>query len=107
MKRSLAAALASVLLLSAAPGLFVVTPARAGSDDHVEARALLRKGVILPLGRILAVANQRVPGDVIDVELEHEDAGWQYKVKVLTPAGKVRKLTLDARTAAVLRIKDD
>ena len=107
MNRSFAVALASALLLSAAPALLVVAPVRAGSDDHVEARALLRKGLILPLGRVLAVANRRVPGDVIDVELEHEDAGWQYKVKVLTPAGKVRKLTIDARTAVVLRIKDD
>ena len=95
------------MLLSTIPALLAVAPARAGSDDHVEARALLRKGLIVPLARVLAVVNRRVPGDVIDVELEHEDTGWQYKVKVLTPAGKVRKLTLDARTAVVLRVKDD
>ena len=50
---------------------------------------------------------QRVPGDVIKVELERDDGLWQYKVKVLTPTGQVRKLYLDARNAAVKRIKDD
>ena len=48
---------------------------------------------------------QRVPGDVIEVELERDDGLWQYKVKVLTPTGQVRKLYLDARNAAVKRIK--
>ena len=37
-------------------------------DDHIEARALLQRGEILPLSRILPIAQQRVPGDVIEVE---------------------------------------
>lgn len=80
-------------------------------QDHVEARELLRRGEILPLAKILEAATRKVPGDVIEVELDHEDADeggrWEYKVKVLTPAGKVRKITLDARNAGVLKIKDD
>jgi uncharacterized membrane protein YkoI len=48
-----------------------------------------------------------VEGDVIEVELEHEEEGWQYEVKVLTAAGEVRKLVLDARNARVMKIKAD
>jgi uncharacterized membrane protein YkoI len=93
------------------PLLLVLAPAvaQAGDDDHdhVEARELLRRGEILPLPRILDAARERVPGDVIEVELEREDDGWEYEVKVLTEAGRVRKLYIDAGTAKVLKVKDD
>jgi uncharacterized membrane protein YkoI len=82
-------------------------PAAAGDEDHVEARALLRAGKILPLARILELALKRVPGDVIEVDLDHEARGWEYDVKVLTANGRVRKVTLDAKTGVVLKIKDD
>lgn len=95
------------LAFVAAVSLLPVSVALAGKDDHVEARRLLQKGEILPLVQILDVAQRRVPGDVIEVELELEDSGWEYKVKVLTPTGHVRKITLNARNGAVLKIKDD
>lgn len=101
--RSFVAPLALVALVS----LFPVSAALAGKDDHVEARRLLQKGEILPLAQILDVAQRRVPGDVIEVELESEDSGWEYKVKVLTPTGLVRKVTVNARNGAILKIKDD
>jgi len=76
-------------------------------DDHDEARVLLQRGEILPLAQILEAVRRREPGDVIEVELEREDEGWEYDVKVLTPTGIVRKVTVDARTGAVLKVKDD
>ena len=95
------------LALVATVSLLPMSAAFAGKDDHIEARRLLQKGEILPLMQILDVAQRRVPGDVIEVELELEDTGWEYKVKVLTPTGQVRKITLNARNGAVLKIKDD
>lgn len=87
--------------------LFPALAAFADKLDHVEARELLKRGEIRPLSAILAAATDRVPGDVIEVELEHEEEGWQYDVKVLTAAGEVKKLTLDARNGTVLRVKAD
>ncbi|MET0808836.1 MAG: PepSY domain-containing protein, partial [Pseudoxanthomonas sp.] len=95
------------LALAATATLFPASLALAGKDDHVEARRLLQKGEILPLTQILEVAQARVTGDVIEVELEQEDQGWEYKVKVLTPTGLVRKITLNARNGVVIKIKDD
>jgi len=97
------------LVLPLFAALLVLAPAAAlaDDDDHIEARELLRRGEILPLAKILAVAQERVPGDVIEVELDREDEGWEYEVKVLTQSGRVRKLYLDAATAKVTRIKDD
>lgn len=97
----------SLLLLAVTLAVAPVYVALAGKDDHIEARELLRRGEIVPLAQILEVVQKRVPGDVIEVELEREDGLWEYKVKVLTPTGRVRKLYLDARNAAVLKIKDD
>ncbi len=101
--RSIAAPLALVAVFS----LFPMSAALADKDDHVEARVLLQRGEILPLAQILEVVQRRVPGDVIEVELEREDSGWEYDVKVLTPTGLVRKVTLNARNGAVVKIKDD
>lgn len=99
------------LALIAVAGLLAATTAMAGEDkrkdDHVEARELLRRGEILPLDHILDIAQRRVAGDVIEVELEREDLGWEYEVKVLTPTGLVRKITMNARNGVVVKIKDD
>lgn len=96
-----------LLILAALLAAVPAHHALADKNDHIEARELLRRGEIVPLARILEVVQQRVPGDVIEVELEREDGRWEYKVKVLTPTGLVRKLYLDARNGAVLKIKDD
>ena len=96
-----------LLILAALLAAVPAHHALADKNDHIEARELLKRGEIVPLARILEVVQQRVPGDVIEVELEREDGRWEYKVKVLTPTGLVRKLYLDARNGAVLKIKDD
>lgn len=77
-------------------------------DDHIEARALLQRGEILPLSRILAIVQQQVPGDVIEVELDHgKHHGWEYEVKVLTAQGRVREVKLNARDGTIRKVEDD
>ncbi|RZA10810.1 MAG: hypothetical protein EOP02_33630 [Proteobacteria bacterium] len=70
-------------------------------DEAIQA---MRRGEILPLARILEIANRHVPGDVIEVEYK---GGPKYEIKILTASGKVREVELDARTGALLTIKDD
>lgn len=69
-----------------------------------EALDAMRRGEILPLVRILAIAQQHAPGDVIEVEYK---AGPQYEVKTLASDGRIREVKLDARTGALLKIEDD
>lgn len=102
MPLSLLATLITVVALAAAP-----PPALAGHDDHVEARNLLQRGEILPLNQILQTVHRQVPGDVIGVELDHDERGWEYEVKVLTADGRVREVKLDAGSGAVRKVKDD
>ncbi|MBS0514461.1 MAG: hypothetical protein JSS16_03200 [Proteobacteria bacterium] len=69
-----------------------------------EAFAAMQRGEILPLTKILAVAQSKVAGDVVEVEFK---GGPIYKVKLLTASGRVREIVLDARNGNVIRIEDE
>ncbi len=69
-----------------------------------EAILAMRRGEILPLTRILEIANRHVAGDIIEVEYE---GGPKYEIKILTASGRVREVKLNARTGALLEIEDD
>lgn len=70
-------------------------------------RTAVQKGEILPLPRIVALAQTRVPGDVIKTELEAKRARLIYEIKIMTVQGNVQEVKLDARTGKVLRVEDD
>lgn len=98
--RMLTAAAALALVFSS-PG----AGARDKDDDHDRARAALEAGDIRPLSEILDAAARAFPGQVLEVELEHEDGAWIYEMKVLAKDGAVLKLEYDARTATLLRAR--
>ncbi len=104
MKTFVAGALCAAVL--------VVASGVAGDDaeharEHDAIRAALQRGEVLPLARILAIAQQKVPGDVIEVELETERSVLMYEIKVLTQSGRVREVKIDARSGTVLSVEDD
>jgi len=70
-------------------------------------RQAVQRGEVLPLPRILAIAQARVPGDVVKVELDYEGTWIKYEVKILTPSGRVREVDINARTGAIVKIEDD
>lgn len=88
-----------------------VSPGLADKKDrkkeHEVVREALQRGEVLPLVKILAIATQEVPGDVIEVELEQENIGLIYEIKILTGTGRVREVKIDARTGKVVKIEDD
>lgn len=85
--------------------LLAAGPAAWAGDDHERARAALREGRILPLERIVESARQRFGGEVLDVDLEDEDDGFQYELKLIAADGRIMKLDYDAATGELLRIK--
>jgi uncharacterized membrane protein YkoI len=102
-------AITTVLCLAAVLGM---TSSLADNDSKKQReqdaiREALQRGEALPLVRILAIAQQAVPGDVIEVELERKHDALLYEIKVLTPSGRVREVKVDARTGSVLEIEDD
>jgi uncharacterized membrane protein YkoI len=112
MMKALFALAAAVALAGAAPA----APSGHGEPakkadrkllEQQEIREAVRKKELLPLPRILAIAQAKVPGEVIKVELERKDWGLEYEVKLLAPSGRVREVDLNARTGAVMKIEDD
>ena len=56
----------------------------------------------MPLDRLLQQVAREHPGQVLEVELEHDDGRWLYEIKLLQRDGQLMKLKFDARTAEVL-----
>jgi uncharacterized membrane protein YkoI len=75
--------------------------------DHEAARLALARHEVLPLTKILAIAEQRAPGEVLKVELEEDDGRMKYDLKILARNGRVLELELDAKTGATLKLEDD
>ena len=100
---------ATLLLLLATLGVYSV--ARSGDDkppdQHDAVREAVKRGEVLPLPQVLDIAGERLPGEVLEVELEHERGKLIYEIKVLTESGEIRKIKIDARSGAVQSIKDD
>lgn len=97
------------LLVSAA---IVLPPHAASSEDRKSeckrsqdcALDAFKSGDIRPLSDVLAVAREKVPGEVVKVELEREDGVWVYEVKILTPTGRRREVEINAHTLAVIKV---
>ena len=71
-------------------------------------RSAVASGELLPLPKILALAQARVPGEMLEVELERDDGRILYEIKILASAnGRVREVKLDAHTGALIEIEDD
>lgn len=85
--------------------------ARHGRDDddigHEAARRLLESGKILSLDEILARVSQRVPGKLIETQLEYDDGLIMYDLKILRPDGRVQEVEVDAATGEIIKIEDD
>src|SRR5688572_33303474 len=82
--------------------LFVASDVAGGDDkdgrEHDAIRGALQRREDLPLAKILAIAQEKAPGDVIEVEPESKRDALDSEIKVLTHSGRVREVELDART---------
>ena len=84
----------------------VVIARLAPADEDAEDRRPGRETA--PIGAVLERVARDHPGQVLKVELEHdEDAAsdWGYEVKVLTGAGHVLELKLDAVSLEVYEVE--
>lgn len=97
-------ALSPILLGSAHVPAAAIPP---GGDDTARIRLAVARGVVVPLPRILDIAQHRVPGEVLKVELEELSDRLGYEVKMLTADGRVQEIKLDARTGMILKVEND
>lgn len=69
------------------------------------ARDGVRSGAFVRLERLLADAERRFPGRVLEVELDEDDD--EYEIEILMEDGRVAELKYDARTGRLLEVEID
>jgi len=100
----------SLSLLFAPAGL-----ARAGDDeededegdDHERAHRAVERGRARPLAEILARVRDKLTGELVGVEFERKKGRYVYELKVITSAGRVSEVYVDAMTAEIVERKED
>ena len=109
MFRRVRLAICIALLASASPALAQERPAAQPGYTGYSAEPLERPATppgynVQPLDRILPGIRNSRPGRFYDAEGPYPDAagGWHYRIKWLTPEGRVVWLDADARTGRVL-----
>jgi uncharacterized membrane protein YkoI len=70
--------------------------------DEVKEKIALAGAAKISLDQAVKTASEKVPGQVIEAELEkkHETAVWE--VEILTAEGKIMEIHVDAGTGAVI-----
>lgn len=95
---------------SLAAALVIALTAGAARADDVGpevAKRLLSEGRIKPLSEIISGVQAKVPGEVLEVQLELDDGNYVYELKLLRPNGKVQEVEADAASGDILKIEDD
>jgi hypothetical protein len=94
--------------LMVALALPVGGPVRAQSGGHGqnELRRDVERGEVRPLSEILAAVREKFHGEVVKVEAERHDGRWLYELRVLADKGRILEIHVDARTAAIERVKE-
>jgi|SRR5690606_12815059 len=86
----------------------VAVTATARDVGQNEALDLRQKGEIMPFEDVFKKATQRYPeARLLEVELEEDDDIYIYEIELITRAGVVRELELDARTGRILADEED
>jgi uncharacterized membrane protein YkoI len=76
-------------------------------DDHDRAMEALQQGRVRPLAQILAEVEQDLGGQVVGVEFDDEEGVYVYEFRVVTDAGRLREVYVDATSGRILNIEDD
>jgi len=99
MKRSLntTAVLAGITLLCVTTGLALAHDRK--DKDHEAVNAQSAK---ITMEQAIETAKTTFPGRVIESELESEDGGLVYEVKIVSASGETQEVEIDALSGKVL-----
>ncbi len=72
------------------------------SDDHLQAKALVMEGTIIPLEEILKQVAVDQPGHILEVEFEQKDNRYIYEIELVDEKGLVWELKYNAKSGKLL-----
>jgi uncharacterized membrane protein YkoI len=84
----------------------LATAGPVNARDHDEARRAVERGEMQPLSEILAKLRGKLPGDIVRVEVEHENGEWQYELRTVDAQGRLFEVLVDGRTGEIKRVKE-
>ena len=88
-----------LLFLALAIGTISPSPAVADREPDAETvREWVEAGKVLPLEELLARHRERIPGRLLDLEVEREHGRIVYELEVVDDQGQVYEIYLDAQT---------
>jgi uncharacterized membrane protein YkoI len=98
--------LAGVRVLTAVAVLLVPATALADSRDHDAVRRAVERGEVRPLAEILERVRDKLPGEVIGVEIERKDGRWLYEFRAVDRRGRLFEVYVDGNSGAIERVKE-
>lgn len=98
---------AGIRAIALAAAVFIV-PAmtHAHARDHDEARRAVEAGEARPLTEILSIVRDKLPGEIVRVNLERQHGLWVYEFRVIDSKGQLFEVHVDARSGEIGRIKE-
>ncbi len=78
---------------------------RADGREQDELHQAVERGDIRSLADILAAIRDQLPGEVAGVKVERKNDHWIYEFRVIDGRGRLFEVRVDARTAAIERVK--
>jgi uncharacterized membrane protein YkoI len=76
-------------------------------NHHNRASRAVGQGLALPLAEILNKVRALLGGEMIGFEFKRKDGRLVYKLKVATPTGRLREVSVDAMTGDIVKSKED
>lgn len=106
------------LLLLLVPALACGATAHADSLEHEpdkrqelllrdQMRDMVREGKLLPLSTLKARVLGKLPGELIDVRVDHEDGAILYEFRILRESGQVTEVEIDAASGRIIEIENE
>lgn len=74
-------------------------------SDQDQARQAVREGRILPLSQVLPKVQSRVPGRLLDANLQDRGGRPVYLIKMMTNDGNVAIVSADATNGNILNVR--
>jgi uncharacterized membrane protein YkoI len=73
--------------------------------DHSRASRAVEQGGARPLADILNQLHGRLGGEIVGMKFKRNNGRYVYKLKVVTPAGQLREVSIDAATGEIMQSK--
>ncbi len=75
--------------------------------DNNRASIAVQQGGAKPLADILKQLHGQLGGEIIGLKFKRKDGRYVYQLKVVTPTGALREVSVDAATGEILQSKED